>query len=114
MKKKEFGMTKQNFSKWVFTANAFKYRAICIDSYSVFRKDRGLRNFCSELVWDGFASTKQTDWWQKGSVEMVLTQKFVDEFFTKFKQISQKIRPDFSEEMRDRMLYSFSFLKERI
>jgi len=103
-------MCKRNFSKWVHLASWMKTGRNHFDSYCK-SFDRGMRSFCSELIWDGMLTIEKTDWWEKGSYYLYRTQKFNDHFLERFKDVSKKFRPDFSDERREQMLNSFSHLK---
>lgn len=59
------------------------------------------------MCWDEYL-IREPDNWQKGLFRFKATQKFKDEFKQKFCEISKKVRPDFTDEIRENMLNSFN------
>lgn len=107
-------MCKRNFSKWVHLASWMKTGKVHVHSFAKKTFDRGMRSFCSDLIFDGMLTIEKTDWWEKGSYYLYRTEKFSSHFLERYKDVSKKIRPDFSDEKRDQMLKSFNHLKEII
>lgn len=103
-------MCKRNFHKWHYLAIRFKNGKIRVDSDTKVFK-RSMRSFASDLVSYGFMELEKTDWWEKGSFRLTPTKQFVEHFLSRYKDVSAKIRPDFTDEVRDKMFNSYaSFL----
>lgn len=99
-------MNKRNFSKWVFLAARFKYGKILIDK-SDKKFTKSMRNFCSCLIFDNMLVKDKADWLQEGALYISPTKKFYVHFLMNFEEVSKKIRPDFTDEVRNKMLESF-------
>ena len=68
------------------------------------------RKYLSNMQCDGYLDRKKyNSLIQKDVFQFITTEKFKQEFKEKYCEISKKIRPDFSDEIRNRMLSSFNF-----
>jgi hypothetical protein len=68
------------------------------------------RKYLSNMESDGYLERKKyNSLIQKDVFQFITTEKFKQEFKEKYCEISKKIRPDFSDEIRNRMLSSFNF-----
>lgn len=99
---------KQNFALWVkiavFASDNSKIHAIKGDKNYMSKRMKKLH----ELYSDGYL-LRENSAWNNQSFLFTPTKKFKLEFKDKYKEISKKIRPDFTDEIRDTMLNAFKF-----
>jgi len=99
---------KQNFALWVkiavYASDNSKIHAIKGDKNYMSKRMKKLH----ELYSEGYL-LRENSAWNNQSFLFAPTEKFKTEFKEKYCEISKKIRPDFSDEMRNRMLNAFNF-----
>jgi hypothetical protein len=99
---------KSNFPLWVKIAiYASKNEKIHSIKSNGNWESRKMKKF-HDMKLDGYL-TVENSFWNKESFLFTPTEKFKKEFKEKYCEISKKIRPDFTDEIRNQMLAAFKF-----
>lgn len=99
---------KQNFIFWCKVALYASRRDIIVVPSNLDSYMNRNRKKISSMYLEGYF-VREVSFFNKNAFKYKPTQKFIDEFKLNYCEVSKKIRPDFSDEIRKKMLESFNF-----